>query len=183
MKFWLYLFKYLSIYGRIVVIISMIKTLNSCVVRSDTNRSIQCCYNFVEVNGVCENCIPGYFGSNCKTRCSGLSYGSLCSLTCDCSVLDCDYVYGCSNNTEARFTSSASIVKVKEKTTQKGFCNDASSGVDMHPITIVKTFGTLISLGLILMIIRGVCRYRKCLGLHSMNDVSCRTHEINDIYT
>ncbi|XP_056000572.1 uncharacterized protein LOC130048200 [Ostrea edulis] len=183
MKLWLCLFKYLSIYGRIAVIMSRIKSVNSCVLRSDTDGGIRCCYNYVEVNGVCENCRPCYFGVNCKSRCYGLAYGFLCSLTCDCSALDCDYVYGCPNSTEASFTSSAFTVKVEENTTQKGFGNDTSSELDMHPITIIKPFGTLISLVLILMIIREVWKYRKCLGLHSMNDVSCRIHEVNDIYT
>ncbi|XP_056001705.1 uncharacterized protein LOC125656126 [Ostrea edulis] len=157
-----------------------------------------------------DECLPGYYGYNCSSPCPTPRYGIGCTLNCDnCS--NCNHIYGCGDATEAEtntvdhfmspeytvkvtengtregneamFRSSASTVKVKEKTTQKGFCNDTSSGFDMHPITIIKTFGTLISLVLILMIIREVCKYRKCLGLHSMNDVSCRIHAVDDIYT
>lgn len=44
------------------------------------------------------------------------------------------------------FTSSASTRKVKEKTTEKGLCNNTSSELDIHPMAILITTGTLITL-------------------------------------
>lgn len=40
-------------------------------------------------------CLPGYFGTNCSSRCVYPNYGEGCKNTCDCNVIDCNHVHGC----------------------------------------------------------------------------------------
>lgn len=46
-------------------------------------------------NGECKECLPGYFGENCTSRCVYPNYGKTCQHTCDCNVTDCNHVHGC----------------------------------------------------------------------------------------
>ncbi|XP_052104508.1 multiple epidermal growth factor-like domains protein 6 isoform X1 [Mytilus californianus] len=57
-----------------------------------------CCLNYHLVNGICQECPAGTYGSRgmCDKPCPGDSYGKFCSLTCDCEENErCDAVYGC----------------------------------------------------------------------------------------
>ncbi|XP_048777629.1 uncharacterized protein LOC125681526 isoform X2 [Ostrea edulis] len=53
-----------------------------------------CCTHYHLVNGSCEECTEGYFGSNC-TVCFYPSYGLSCRYKCECAKSFCDHKYGC----------------------------------------------------------------------------------------
>lgn len=42
-------------------------------------------------------CMPGYVGLNCKTKCPYPTYGYRCQNNCDCNKDMCDVYTGCKN--------------------------------------------------------------------------------------
>ncbi|XP_063427356.1 multiple epidermal growth factor-like domains protein 10 [Mytilus trossulus] len=58
----------------------------------------RCCLNYHLLNGKCEECPPGTYGSHgmCDKPCPENSYGRFCSLTCQCEKNErCHAVHGC----------------------------------------------------------------------------------------
>lgn len=46
------------------------------------------------------DCCPGYFGKNCRGKCSYPYYGEECKGQCDCDEERCDVSLGCTNATK-----------------------------------------------------------------------------------
>lgn len=82
-----------------------------------------CCSNYHMVNGVCEACPVGYFGSNCGVPCSYPSFGQFCLLLCNCSKSECDHRSGCE-----KFESTVPV-----RTTIR---SNSSSVVTSHRFTV-----------------------------------------------
>lgn len=61
--------------------------------------SVTICYHL--------ECLPGYFGENCLSRCFYPSYGQNCRNTCDCNVKDCNHLDGCQGNHTQTETSTS----------------------------------------------------------------------------
>lgn len=60
-------------------------------------------------------CLPGYFGTNCKLRCFYPGFGKHCMNTCDCNRSDCDPVSGCQgNDTEIQITAGMYKIQIHE---------------------------------------------------------------------
>ncbi|XP_052720528.1 uncharacterized protein LOC128192114 [Crassostrea angulata] len=73
---------------------------------SSENNQFPCCANFYWDEGECKECLPGYFGMNCQSRCFYPTFGKLCMNTCGCNISDCDHVSGCQGNgTEIQITA------------------------------------------------------------------------------
>nr|XP_034301438.1 uncharacterized protein LOC105323994 [Crassostrea gigas] len=78
----------------------------NCSFGRNENMQIPCCANFYRDKGECKECLPGYFGTNCKLRCFYPGFGKHCMNTCDCNRSDCDPVSGCQgNDTEIQITA------------------------------------------------------------------------------
>nr|XP_011435897.2 uncharacterized protein LOC105334227 [Crassostrea gigas] len=96
---------FLTINSFLLVIVPNCKAEN-CSNRRNENNQIPCCANFYRDKGECKECLPGYFGTNCKLRCFYPGFGKQCMNTCDCNISDCDPVSGCQgNDTEIQITS------------------------------------------------------------------------------
>lgn len=55
-------------------------------------------YSFYYViNTVPSDCNPGYFGKNCRGKCSYPYYGEECQGQCNCDKERCDVSIGCTN--------------------------------------------------------------------------------------
>lgn len=52
-------------------------------------------------------CLPGYFGENCSSRCALSYYGQNCQSTCDCNVKDFNHVDSCQGNHSQTETSTS----------------------------------------------------------------------------
>lgn len=63
----------------------------------------ECCvgYFWSQTINRCEQCMPGYTGLNCTTRCPYPLYGYRCQGYCDCSNDTCDVSTGCRTITSA----------------------------------------------------------------------------------
>ncbi|XP_052719826.1 uncharacterized protein LOC128191677 isoform X2 [Crassostrea angulata] len=95
---------FLTINSFLLVIVPNCKAEN-CSNRRNENNQIPCCANFYRDKGECKECLPGYFGTNCKLRCFYPGFGKQCMNTCDCNISDCDPVSGCQgNDTEIQIT-------------------------------------------------------------------------------
>lgn len=46
------------------------------------------------------DCDPGYFGKNCRGKCTYPYYGDECQSQCDCDKDSCDVSVGCTNATQ-----------------------------------------------------------------------------------
>lgn len=78
----------------------------NCSVGRNENNQIPCCTNFYRDKGECKECLPGYFGMNCQSRCFYPGFGKLCMNSCACNASDCDQVRGCQgNDTEIETTT------------------------------------------------------------------------------
>ncbi|XP_052690832.1 scavenger receptor class F member 1-like [Crassostrea angulata] len=64
-----------------------------------------CCvgYFWNQMINRCEQCMPGYSGLNCTTRCPYPFYGYRCQGNCDCSNDTCDVSTGCRTITTGQF--------------------------------------------------------------------------------
>ncbi|XP_056000571.1 uncharacterized protein LOC125660398 [Ostrea edulis] len=163
--------------------------VGSCIGRINVDGSPECCDNFYNVGNVCRECPPGYYGNSCSRPCPPPLYGMKCNMRCgNCSK--CSHIYGCDEITETGtntmdyFISPESTAKVTEDVTTEGNGNETSKfHLNVILTSIVITSGTLIFLVIILIVIAEICRYKLCSGLRNTNKVSCRTHEVDDIYT
>uniref|UniRef100_K1PTA2 Helix-loop-helix protein 1 n=2 Tax=Magallana TaxID=2171616 RepID=K1PTA2_MAGGI len=50
------------------------------------------------VNGSCQVCPVGYFGSECTVPCYYPTFGMFCEQECECNLTDCNHMYGCESN-------------------------------------------------------------------------------------
>lgn len=67
----------------------------------ENSTTIVCCvgYYWINITNTCEECMPGYIGLNCTTRCPYPSYGNRCQGHCNCSNYTCDVSTGCTSHT------------------------------------------------------------------------------------
>lgn len=72
----------------------MISIKRSGITRATLNNKKKSHYNFKSVLRFPE-CLPGYVGLNCVTKCPYPTYGEKCRGTCDCSKDACDVSMGC----------------------------------------------------------------------------------------
>ncbi|XP_071124089.1 angiopoietin-1 receptor-like [Mytilus edulis] len=84
----------------ILLILNTVESLNLMYegVCEDRSGRLFCCFNYVEVNGVCIECMNGFMtfdGGQCRP-CSRGFYGKDCLITCHCNMNEkCDHVKGC----------------------------------------------------------------------------------------
>eukprot|EP00105_Crassostrea_gigas_P000967 XP_011412953.1 PREDICTED: uncharacterized protein LOC105317866 [Crassostrea gigas] len=63
-----------------------------------TSPDGKCCANYHMVNGSCQVCPVGYFGSECTVPCYYPTFGMFCEQECECNLTDCNHMYGCESN-------------------------------------------------------------------------------------
>nr|XP_022337134.1 uncharacterized protein LOC111133236 [Crassostrea virginica] len=65
--------------------------------RCDRKGKKICCsgYWWNKTEGICEECPPGYSGTDCEFMCYPPYYGARCLQTCHCPMDLCDAVSGC----------------------------------------------------------------------------------------
>lgn len=88
-------------------------------------------------------CLPGYFGTNCSTRCIYPIYGKRCQNTCDCNVTECNHVLGCQGNYSQNGTSTGwyrvqTLIKLKLLYTCT--CSCTSKGFDITSLLGMNTW-------------------------------------------
>lgn len=44
------------------------------------------------------DCLPGYYGLNCRESCRYPNYGVKCQEGCNCSKIACNHIIGCLDN-------------------------------------------------------------------------------------
>lgn len=60
------------------------------------------------------DCLPGYYGENCKKSCRYPNYGVNCQEGCNCSKIACNHIIGCFEN--------ALDGKKRERERERGVC-------------------------------------------------------------
>ncbi|XP_052717579.1 uncharacterized protein LOC128189849 isoform X1 [Crassostrea angulata] len=73
-----------------LILLFYIKSVDLCTL--DSGR---CCHNYFRKNGICKECPPGTFGTDCSSKCPSGFFGKFCRQECLCNAHDCNSTYGC----------------------------------------------------------------------------------------
>ncbi|XP_078316115.1 uncharacterized protein LOC144620157 isoform X1 [Crassostrea virginica] len=128
-------FRYIINNISLIILITLhesLQRIDDCVGNMDKPKEGEkCCTNLQIVDGHCEVCKAGYFGTNCASKCDYPSFGPGCQSKCNCNLSECDFMYGCRRNAFDYVSSQAlctcatskeviSIIEGTLATTNKG---------------------------------------------------------------